>query len=428
MTIADKGKRAYGSRPKKPRKSPDIPERLLAKLWRERAARQAWFRTSEGARLRVVYPGRPGSAAGPDFRNAILAVDGLGLVQGDVEIHRRQRDWDSHGHGQDPNYSGVILHAALEVDSSATVLKSGHQAPVVSLAPLLEGDDPTGDPATPELWALLEGHGYPRPTDAVALGALLDRAGDQRFLLKSAGFQRFLKEQEPEQTLYEGLMEGLGYRHNQQPFLKLAGQAPYKALQRGAAQLPKTQRAEALESWLVRLSGLAAASPKIEMPVPRTGFGTPLSAGEWHCFRVRPANHPRRRIVGASRLLDRYLDGGLVAGLTQAAAGGQRKLISGLAVEGNPSQETAYIGSSRARDLAVNVVLPMLHALPHHGEDAGTGQAWLDLYHCFGKLQDNELTREMAGQLVPPCWPTGLINARRQQGLLHLHSLLAGAG
>ena len=78
-----------------------IPERRLATLWQKRAARQAWFRTRGGASLRVVYPGRPGVAAGPDFRNALLEVEGVDLVQGDVEIHLHQRDWESHG--KDPN-------------------------------------------------------------------------------------------------------------------------------------------------------------------------------------------------------------------------------------------------------------------------------------------------------------------------------------
>jgi hypothetical protein len=60
------------------------------------------------------------------------------LVRGAVEIHRRQRDWDSHGHGADPNYNGVVLHVALEVDGGDTRLQSGRQVPVISLASLLD--------------------------------------------------------------------------------------------------------------------------------------------------------------------------------------------------------------------------------------------------------------------------------------------------
>ena len=118
-----------------------VPERLLSNLWRKRVARRTWCRASAGTRMRVLYPGRASSAAGHDFRNALLEVDGVDLVQGDVEIHVRQRGWRGHGHGRDPRYNGVVLHPALELDASSTTLQSGRWVPVVSLAPLLSGDD-----------------------------------------------------------------------------------------------------------------------------------------------------------------------------------------------------------------------------------------------------------------------------------------------
>jgi len=104
-----------------------IPEQLLASLWQKRAVRQQRFKTNGGRQVRVLYPGRPSSSAGPDFRDAVFHLEGLGLVRGAVEIHRRQRDWDSHGHGADPNYNGVVLHVALEVDGGDTRLQSGQQ-------------------------------------------------------------------------------------------------------------------------------------------------------------------------------------------------------------------------------------------------------------------------------------------------------------
>ena len=111
-----------------------------------------------------------------------------------------------------------------------------------------------------------------------------------------------------------------------------------------------------------------------------------------------------------------------------AANGGPKELTSALMVGGSPRRNEALIGLGRARDLAVNVVLPFCHGLAQ-GEGAGNqGQDYLDLYHRFGKLQENELTREIAYQLIESVW-TGLVtNARRQQGLIHLHSLLTGAG
>ena len=85
----------------------------------------------------MVYPGRSGVTAGPDFRDALLEVEGVGLIRGDVELHIKQSDWNSHGHGGVPNYNGVVVHRALEVSSPETRLQSGSLAPVIDLRSLL---------------------------------------------------------------------------------------------------------------------------------------------------------------------------------------------------------------------------------------------------------------------------------------------------
>ncbi len=413
-------------REKKPAGKP-MPESLLARLWSKRAARQAEFRTGNGTRFRVLYPGHPGGGAGPDFRDALLQLDGVGLVRGDVEIHLHQRDWRSHGHGSDPNYNGVVLHAALEVESPATELQSGRQAPVVSLQALLEGDDPPEGGPNPALWEVLARHGYPEPASKDELESLLDEAGDRRFLGKSAWIQSLLQEQGPDQVLYEGMLEGLGYRFNQQPFLKLAQRAPYEALARAADGSPGSKRVEQLESLLLSLAGFPLQGHGAATPSRRSGFGPALSVKEWRLFRVRPSNHPRRRIAGAARILDRFLDSGPARGLTLAATG-PKELTAALTVEADPGHKGSFIGQDRARDLAVNVALPFMHGLAAVRRDPGAGEATLGLYARFPKLQENELTREMAAQLIDPAWAGAASTARRQQGLLHLAALLRGEG
>ena len=402
---------------------PAIPERLLWKLWKRRAARQDEFRTGAGTRVRVLYPGRAGTAAGPDFRDALLDVEGVGLVRGDVEIHRRQRDWDAHGHGDDPNYNGVTLHAALEVDSPETALHSGNAAPVISLSGLLDGGDASDSqaddaPVADGLWDMLACRGYPRPTSLAEAGGLLDQAGDERFRRKAALLGQFANEQGPEQTLYEALLEGLGYRHNQQPFVKLAQAAPIAALRRAALPVLAEQRPMALRHWLLAISGLADSASAAPSRLP-AGLGTVMERKEWHLFRVRPANHPAARIEGAAELVARFLERGLLAGLADSA-GSPLQLATALTVDGR-SGGTAPVGAGRARDLAVNAALPLLHSL-----DGGEESPYLALYRRFPKLQGNEVMREMVEQLLPEEWHTDVSNTRRQQGLLHLAALLRG--
>ncbi len=430
-----------GYRGNETRRGSDIPERLLARLWQRRAARQAWFRAHGGQRVRVIYPGRPGLTAGPDFRDALLEVEGVGLVRGDVEIHVRQQDWKAHGHEGDPRYNGVVLHAALETQPTDTRLQSGGIAPVVSLAPLMDDSDTPDGPAGHPLWEFLGARGYTRPETADEAGQLLDRAGDDRFEMKSGQFRTYLAEQEAEQTLYQGIMEGLGYRQNQHPFQLLAQRVGYHALRSAALGLPEEERLHAVRSWLTAMSGLSVSGLSLdgesdEVTLPKgKGFGRPLGADSWRLFRVRPSNHPLRRIAGAAVLIVRFLETGIVGGLLKACESGKPShLTLVLAVPGE-GRGTALVGQGRARDLAVNVVLPFLYALPEgEGEplsevrsDAQTSRPYLALWGKFGKLQENEVTREVAEQLLPQGWRETVNSARRQQGLLHLHHLISGA-
>ncbi len=87
----------------------------------------------------------------------------------------------------------------------------------------------------------------------------------------------------------------------------------------------------------------------------------------------------------------------------------------------------AYVGRSRATDLAVNSVLPFMHAWEEAEHDGGGSAAPEALYARYPLLGDNEITREMTAQLLPAGWHGAVSNARRQQGLLHLSDLLKGA-
>ncbi|MCZ6661342.1 MAG: hypothetical protein O6951_00215, partial [Actinobacteria bacterium] len=154
----------------------------------------------------------------------------------------------------------------------------------------------------------------------------------------------------------------------------------------------------------------------------------PMPAASWKLFRVRPANHPLQRIAGAAVLVDRYIETGLVAGLGNLShlkqpiggqpIGGARVLIERLAAR-------PYIGTGRAADAAVNVVLPFLHAYGSHRLDQGLADAALDLYRSFPALSDNEITREMKRLLRLGPEAVEVTTARHQQGLIRLYKSMA---
>ena len=112
-------------------------------------------------------------------------------------------------------------------------------------------------------------------------------------------------------------MEGLGYRHNRQPFLRLAYLAPYSALTRAADRLPEGANVDFIASWLLGVSGFGEPLNGCERPRP-PGLRRTAAKAQWHLFRVRPSNHPVVRISGAGVLIDRYLVPGLVDGPNEA--------------------------------------------------------------------------------------------------------------
>ena len=124
--------------------------------------------------------------------------------------------------------------------------------------------------------------------------------------------------------------------------------------------------------------------------------------------------------------MDRFLDQGLAAGLGEMVQGlSPAKLTGALCVPA--ATGPAFVGPGRAKDLAVNAVLPFMCAWADVDGDGPGTDAALALYGRFPRLPDNELYREMAEQLLPQGWRRVVSTARRQQGLLHLHALLIGS-
>lgn len=92
-----------------------LEERQVQRIWALRAYEGEGMVTRMGKRLRVLSPGRWNFQEGPDFREAVLEMDGK-RVHGDVELHLHEKDWIAHGHHSDPNFDGVVLHVVLFAD------------------------------------------------------------------------------------------------------------------------------------------------------------------------------------------------------------------------------------------------------------------------------------------------------------------------
>jgi hypothetical protein len=296
----------------------------LARLWRDQTFPAEALVTGAGDQLRVIYRGRPGSGAGPDFRDALIAAAG-GLLQGDVELHVRSSDFRRHGHDRDPAYAGIVLHLVFRDDEGCpTSLPGGGVAAVVAL-----GDWARGRTAEIERWlerpALWREPCFssPRRLGVADVKATLERLGEMRFRQKAAAFARRFRDMgleggrrkqeggrgEPrrpllpsssflvpdvagaEQVLWEALLETLAYGSAREEFRLLAQRLPWAQLRARLAALPARRRSG--EAWRL-LAAAAGTSPF---------FGH--ASG-------RPAGRPERRLEGAAQLAARLMEKGLL--------------------------------------------------------------------------------------------------------------------
>ncbi|HET9111125.1 MAG TPA: DUF2851 family protein [Ktedonobacterales bacterium] len=363
-------------------------ERDLIARWGTGAWRGWTLVAADGGRYTVLYQGRPGGPAGPDFRDAVL-MDGVGArLTGDIELHLSPAGWRAHGHSVDPRYNDVALHVTLSAGrgaaACASLLASGRRVPLVALAE----QEPRTAPAPPP---------WPCQRAAVGHGAAHMRAMKQRTLLITAGWARFDERVAP----------------------LSAALAPVSS---PGAGVPGWTRADALLFAGVA-EGLAYGRDRATLRAcgERLAGGEPADALLTTALRMPVVE--RRRLAGLLILLERWRERGPVAALAGALrAGAERAGAAGAAhalTEAMRAREEDAVSAGRARILAFNVALPMMVAWGSASSGDGSVLARLarSATEALPGLPSNQITREMRRQLGLSRLPSG---ALAQQGLHHL--------
>lgn len=447
---------------------------------REDLVRCIWFgghhrrilTTEDGSRLEVLSPGWWNVEAGPDFRHAEILLERKGLVKGDVEIHVHAKDWKRHGHDKNPAYNSVVLHVCLRNDSQRRYATSadGTRIPQLCLEKHLDTD-------LAELQETIPLEDYPDQADSLShqcqkrireshvddewLGKLLDYAGDERILAKARRFQSALQAKPFDQVLYEGLMEGLGYKSNSAPFLQLSRVCTLSYLRSRAEALDDDHdRAEVMQAALFGVANLLPKG-KAELDDESQAYVDRLrehwatmandfvrqvmDADVWQFSGTRPVNYPSRRIGAISRLLSGYLVDGIGRSVLQcfeAGAGSSSdtrraravlKAIDELFVGlSDPYWDFRYgfggkrltssrklVGRDRALILVVNILVPILLQYAREHDDPHLEERVHSVYRHCRKLAPDSVTRFMAHHLFGGEKRARLCitGARRQQGV-----------
>jgi hypothetical protein len=422
------------------------PERLLQAIWQHQRLRRDQLRTLDGETVRVLHPGFGSVEGGPDFRAAVLQFDNAGPTTGDIEVDLRDAGWRAHGHDQNPAFKNVILHVVWDGKASAT------RPPTLSLREVL-------DAPLPELNLQLEHNSIRalpesslgkcnaplRDLEAAVLVRLLREAAHVRLQNKAAQFRARAQHVGWEQSLWEGLFRALGYKHNGWPMQHLAEtRSRWKA---GANSPLKIQ------SRLLGLSGLLPAELNRNQSGAddylrqvwdgwwreRDEFSDcALPRSLWRFHGLRPANHPQRRLALAAHWAN---DETLVERIeswckTPVAAKAMLPSLTKIFAVKNDDfwcwhwtfrsarlkKPQPLLGETRVTDLAVNVILPWLHARATTGKSDTLRTEIESRFDAWPAAEDNAVLRLARQRLLgrPITGRSGFDTAGAQQGMLQI--------
>lgn len=388
--------------------APDPEFRLpAAKHPRELAMSAAWHGalvrdlvTVDGRRVNVIFHGLWSHGFGPDFSDAMIEIEGDGLLSGAVEVHGRSSEWTAHGHHLDARYNAVILHVVSRIDATETRRADGRIVPVVTLG---VPDDVlfSIDSRLPEIWTELGGEVCAADLatrEPRRLRAAIWRLGDQRLDRRVRRFEGELCVAPLANVALRALLDAFGYSENRAPMGAVAERLMMANIperwQVGPSHPARSTERTALVLGIAgflplspqdaHFSGLA---PQEIAEIERVWFTTsarfsesPVPATAWTRARTRPANHPVARLMCAITLLDRT-DGDPFSVLLDQVR--LRADIPAVIRRLANVPDRPALGESRAIAIAANVVLPLALALARHIADPeledAASEAWAQL-------------------------------------------------
>ncbi len=469
-----------------------FPEHLLRKIWQEQTFARAHLRTSDGKPVTILSAGMFNADGGPDYLDARVRIGNI-TYRGDIELHSDSAEWHTHSHDSDPHYNRVILHVVMTTNDLAAPARTATRRaiPLLVLHPYLDESARTvwmksvSDERGERLQAIkCRDRNDSIPTDVIA--SWISSLAAERLELKVRRFEERLKQlvderrsiiREPypryygnpdeipppkkeytqrdfinkriwEQLLFEGIMEGMGYSKNREPFLALAqsmqlnilrvhgltdSQTMMSLLFGAAGLLPSTRilKEKETRAYVRQLRGMWKGAR-------RTFRGTVLHEADWLFFRLRPSNFPTARLAAMCFLLPslfgeqafRRLISIFKAETTSAREQGQslRALFTfkpddywnhHYHFKGVAGRSGITIGPDRVNDILINAVLPTVLLYARIFKDHSVRTNARATLATLVPSQNNSITRMMSEQLFKN--KIRIASALQQQGAIQLY-------
>lgn len=419
------------------------PEKVLQQIWQHQRILRDRLRTADGRTLKILHPGFWNQEAGPDFKSAIVQFDDAPPSQGDIEIDLAPQFWRGHGHEENPAYKSVILHVLWEpgiaqgANLPTLYLREFLDAPIAELADWLAGEGTRSGSIGPDACSA------PLASlDPNTLSEMLKQAARVRLRRKAHLFEIRARHKGWDQSLWEGLFGGLGYKKNIWPMKRLAELSA--DVMRGSGSALQVQ------ARLLGLSGFlpteARRTARAVDPYVRNLWelwwrdlsqfdGLVFPSSVWKLSSMRPANNPARRLALAAHWLQ---SGDLVQRLTDWLNSfiADNRLVESLAEVLNTDDgfwgsrwtfrgaalktRQPLLGLQRVTDLAINAVLPWFWSRAATGKNGALLAEIERRYFAWPAAEDNAVLKFARQRLLRGNHSKLFKLAHAQQGLLQI--------
>lgn len=287
-----------------------IQEAFLYFLWKYQYFNTKDLLTISGEPVSVQTIGIRNGFAGPDFKEAKVTIDGMQWA-GAVEMHVRSSDWFRHGHQNDVNYENVVLHVVWE-DDKAVLLADGTTIPTIKLKGLVKPEVLRRYQHMVESRSKIPCDASLKKVKAITRLSMVERVLVSRIQEKASVFSQLLiaNENNWEETAYQWLVRGFGFKTNADNMQALAESLPLKVLQKHRNQQHQ------IEALLFGQAGFLDVEVKDEYPASlqkeyrflrnKYGLKNKVHYNNWHFAKVRPNNYPTIRLAQLAGLITSF--------------------------------------------------------------------------------------------------------------------------
>ena len=352
-----------------------MTERLLQYIWQFQYFNKTSLQTVEGETVEIVYQGSYNTNQGPDFFEAKLKI-GNTLLIGNVELHCKTSEWNTHKHSADKNYANVIAHIVWENDCTLP-----NNLPTIIL------QDRVSKILLEKYQKLLNTSSFiPCENSISTVPEITWLSWKERLLIerleqKSTSANEYLSKNNYhwEETFWWMIAKNFGIKVNSEAFEKIAQSIPITVLAKHKNQLHQ------IEALLFGQAGLLDKDFEEDYPILlrkeyqfyKSKYNLQSTNANLFFLRMRPANFPTVRLAQLAMLIVHSVH--LFSKIKEIEeVENVKKLLNVTANDYwhyhyNFDELSAYkiknVGVQMINNLIINTVIPILFAYGHYTKE-----------------------------------------------------------